>query len=285
MQAQEARELLESNLALVRRAVAFACRRYHFTPDDAEEFESVVYTRLCDDDFGVLCSYQGRSGLSTYLSIVIQRWALDYRIHEWGKWHPSAEAKRMGAMAVELEQLLHRDGRAIEDVLPLLAAKHPGLTLDALKKIAASLPHRPPKRHIVPEDEAELVTAPDVIEDHAREQERRHTAELVRTIVAATIADYPEDMRLILQLHFEEGMTFAKIARALQRDQKALYRLIGHCKDDLRKALGAAGLNPDDVLDLIGRDDVMLRFDLGKTGPCPSKNSDERVATKAEGPE
>lgn len=285
LEVQEARELLELNLALVRRAVAFACRRYHFDPEDAEEFSSVVHLKLVDGEYEVLRSYEGRSGLSTFLSIVIQRWALDYRIHEWGKWHASAEAKRMGAMAVELEQYIHRDGRTPEEVLPFLAAKHPGVTLDALKRLAASLPRRAPKRHDVPVEEADPVSAPDDIEDRARADERRQTVERVRTIVAATIAEYPEDMRLILQLRFEQDMTVAQIARVLQRDQKTLYRLIDHCKDDLRKAMAAAGLTRGEVTDLIGRDDVFLSFDLGNPGPRPSKNSDERVAAKTEGPE
>lgn len=283
LEVQEARELLESSLALVRRAVAFACRRYHFDPDDAEDFASVVHLKLVDDDFAVLRSYEGRSGLSTFLSIVIQRWALDYRIHEWGKWHSSAEARRMGAMAVELEQHIHRDGRTIEEALPFLAAKHPGVTLDGLRKLAASLPRRAPKRHDVPIDDADPVAAPDDIEDHARAGDRRRTAERVQTIVSAAIAEYPEDKRLILQLHFEQGMTVAQIARALQRDQKMLYRLIDHCKDDLRRTIVAAGLTRTDVTDLIGRDDVFLSFDLGKAGPRPSKISDERVAAKTEG--
>jgi RNA polymerase sigma factor (sigma-70 family) len=285
LEVHEARELLESNLALVRRAVTFACRRYRFTPDDAEEFQSVVYTKLCDDDCAVLRSYEGRSGLSTFLSVVIQRWALDYRIHEWGKWHSSAEAKRLGAAAVELEQHLHRDGRTIEEALPFLAAKHPGVTLDALKNLAASLPPRPPRRHDVPIDDADQVTARDDVEERARTDERGRTAERVQTIIAATIAEYPEDMRLILQLRFEEGLTVAKIARALLRDQKTLYRLIDNCKADLREALVADGLSPGDVLDLIGRDDVFLEVDLGKPGPRPSMNSDERVAAKTEDPE
>lgn len=283
LEVQEARELLESSLALVRRVVAFACRRYHFDPDEAEDFASVVHLKLVDDDYAVLRSYEGRSGLSTFLSIVIQRWALDYRIHEWGKWHSSAEAKRMGAVAVELEQHIHRDGRTLEEALPFLAAKHPGITLDALKRLAASLPRRAPKRHDVPVEEADPVTAPDDIEDRARADDRRRTAEQVQTLVSATIAEYPEDMRLILQLHFEQGMTIARIARALQRDQKALYRLIDHCKNDLRKAIAGAGLTSAEVTDLIGRDDVFLSFGLGKPGPRPSKNSDERVAAKTEG--
>jgi RNA polymerase sigma factor for flagellar operon FliA len=283
LEVQEARELLEANLALVGRVVAFACRRYRFDPDDAEEFASVVHLKLVDDEYAVLRSYERRSGLSTFLSVVIQRWALDYRIHEWGKWHPSAEAKRMGAVAVELEQHIHRDGRTIEEVLPFLASKDRNVTLESLKKIAANLPRRAPRRHDVPVEEADPVTGPNDIEDQALAQDRRRIADRLAALMCTAIARRPDDDRLILQLRFEQGMTVAQIARALQRDQKFLYRQIERCMRDIRGEIVAAGLAPTDVTDLIGRDDAFLSFDLGKAGSRPSKKSDERVAASTEG--
>lgn len=285
VEVQEARDLLEANLALVGRAAAFACRRYRFAPDDAEEFTAIVHLKLVEDQCAVLRSWEGRSALSTFLNIVIQRWALDYRIHEWGKWHPSAEAKRMGTVAVELEQILHRDGRTIEEALPFFASKHEDITLESLRKIAASLPRRAPKRHDVPVEEAAPLSGPYDIEDHALAEERRRTADRVATLVCAAIDRRPEDLRLILQLRFVQGMTVAQIARALQRDQKLLYRLLERCMHEIQEELEAEGMDPRDVLDLVGRDDVVLAFDLGKAGPRPSKESDERVAAKPEGPE
>lgn len=285
MEVQEARELLEANLALVGRAVAFACRRYRFEPDDAEDFASFVHLKLVEDDYAVLRAFEGRSRLPTYLSIVIQRLALDYRIHAWGKWHASAEAKRLGPVAVELERLLHRDGRSLDEALPFLAAHHPNVTRDALAKLAAALPRRAPKRHDVPVEEADPVSAPVDIEDHARAGDRRRTALRVAAAVRDAIAKRSEDDRLILQLRFEKGMTVAQIARALQRDQKLLYRYLDRCMRDIRDEIVAAGVEPADAIDLIGRDDAGLAFDLGKAQPRPSMGSDERVATGTEVPE
>lgn len=285
MEVREARELLESNLALVGRVVGFACRRYRFDADDAEDFASIVNLKLVENDFAVLRSYEGRSGLSAYLSIVVQRWALDYRIHAWGKWHPSAEAKRMGALAIELEQLLHRDGRPLEEALPFLATKHPGVTLDSLAKLAGQFPPRAPRRHHVPIEEAESIETegPRDIEERALADERHRTAERVCTLIRDAIGRRPDDDRLILQLRFEQGMTVAQIARAMQRDQKFLYRQLDRCMREIRAEIEKSGLAPADVLDLIGRDETFLAFDLGKEGPRPSKESDERVAAATEG--
>jgi RNA polymerase sigma factor (sigma-70 family) len=262
---REARALLEANLALITRAVSFACRRYRFDPGDAEEFGAIVNLKLVDDDYAVLRSYEGRAGLATFLSVVIQRWALDFRIHEWGRWHPSAEAKRVGTVAVELEQILHRDGRTVEEALPFLRSKHSGVTLDSLKAIAAKLPRRAAKRHDVPVEEAEPVTGPYDLEDQARTDDRRRTAERVATLLRDAIEGRAEDLRLILQLRFVNGMTVAQIARALQREQKLLYRMLDRCMHEIQDEIVAAGVRREDVLDLIGRDDVPLAFDLGKS--------------------
>lgn len=279
----EAHALFEASYALIGRAVAFACRRYRFDRDDEEEFRGIVHLKLVENDYAVLRAYEGRSGLSTYLSIVIQRWALDYRIHAWGKWHPSAEAKRLGPLAVELEQLLLRDGRTLEETVPVLGAKHGGVTLDALRKLAAQLPQRAPKRHDVPVEEADPIAGPHEIEDHARIGERRRTAGRIATLLREAIARRPEDLRVILQMRFVHGMTVAQIARALQRDQKLLYRLLDRCMHEIQEELAAAGIAAGDALDLVGRDDVFLAFDFGISNARPSKASDERVAAPTEG--
>lgn len=283
----EARELLEANLALIRRLVAFTCRHHRFTPEEAEDFASSATLKLVENDYAVLRAWEGRSSLSTYLSIVVQRWALDHRTHEWGKWHPSAEAKRMGAIAVELEQIVVRDGRTIEEAFPFLAAKEGSVTLDSLRQMAARFPRRAAKRHDVPVEEAEEVATAGSreIEDQARSGERRRTAERVAGVVREALAAYSADDRLILQLRFVQGMTVAQIARALQRDQKLLYRRIERCLADIRAEAHAAGLADEDLIDLVGRDDVFLDFDLGNGDARPSKQSDETVATAAEDPE
>src|SRR5947209_1314930 len=122
------RQLLEDNLDLVERVIRFTSRRQRLDEADAEEFASTVKLRLIENDYAIVRKFQGRSHLSTFLTIVVQRMLLDYRIHHWGKWHASAEAKRLGDVALELEQLLHRDGRTIDDALPLLRAQHPEAT-------------------------------------------------------------------------------------------------------------------------------------------------------------
>jgi RNA polymerase sigma factor for flagellar operon FliA len=244
-----------------------------------------VRLKLVDNDYAVLRAFEARSSFSTYINIVIQRLALDYCIHVWGKWHASAEAKRLGALAVELEQLVLRDGRTIDEALVILSPRYDGVTRDSLQSIAARLPERPPKHRDVGLEKAEFVavTRPAEVEEPLFAGDRRRASERLSSAMSAIIARLPEDERLILQLRFEGGMTVPQIARALGLDQKLTYRRIEKRMRDMRIELERAGIAWRDVLDLIGRDEVLLQFDLGKQKPRPSNGADEMAQATTEG--
>jgi len=273
------------NLAVIDRVVAFVCRRHRLERSDCEDFASIVHLKLIEDDYAVLRAYEGRSGFATYISIVVQRAALDYRIRMWGKWHPSAEAKRLGAIAIELEQILHRDGRTIDDALSILAAKHDDITRDSLIALAAQLPQRAPKRRDVDVEEAEsvAVTHGGGVEEPLLAEERRRLSERVSSIMSSLIERLPDDDRVILQLRFEGGMTVAQIARALRLDQKLTYRRIERRMRELREELARCGIAADDVRDLIGGDEELLRFPFGNSESRPSMPGDERATAQSGG--
>ncbi|HEY2324217.1 MAG TPA: sigma-70 family RNA polymerase sigma factor [Thermoanaerobaculia bacterium] len=273
--------LLTDNLAVIERAVAFACRRYALRPEDAEEFASVVKLKLIENDYAILEAYEGRSSFATFISIVVQRMAIDFRIHEWGKWHASAEAKRLGPLAVDIERLLHREGRTTEEAATILHESR-----ETVEQLAAGLPARAPRRRDVAIEEAEraAITEPAATEDLVFAGERRKTSEKVSAIVSALLSRVPDEEQLILQLRFEDGMTVAQISRALQIDQKVTYRRIERRMRELKAELLGAGVDPRDVLDLIGRDDAVLRFDFGKEKRRPSIPGDERAQAHTEVP-
>jgi len=274
-----------SNLDRVERAVSFACRRYRLDPDDAEEFAAIVRLRLVDNDYAILRKYEERSSFATFISVVVQRMALDYRIHHWGKWHVSAEAKRLGPLAVKLDQLLNRDGRTLAEAFAALAAKHDNVTLESLQELAERLPRHPPRPRSVQLEEAApvAVTRGNGVEERLLARDRRSTSERLSSLMAAVIESMPEDERLILQLRFEGGMAVSQIARVLKLDQKLLYRRLERRMRDIRTELEGRGLVSRDVLDLIGRDEELLDFGLGKPISRPSIAADETVATDSEG--
>lgn len=269
-----------ANLAIIDRVVAFVCRRHRLERSDCEDFASNVHLKLIENDYAVLRAYEGRSGFATYINIVVQRAALDYRIHMWGKWHPSAEAKRLGDVAVELERILHRDGRTLDDAVSILAPRHDGVTAESLAALAARLPERAPKRRDVDVEEAEnvAVTRPNDVEEPLVAEERRRMSERISSIMSSLIKRLPDDERVILQLRFEGGMTVAQIARAMHLDQKLTYRRIERRMRELREELARSGIASEDVLDLIGGDEELLRFPFGNSESRPSMPGDERAS-------
>jgi RNA polymerase sigma factor (sigma-70 family) len=276
--AVDARELLVSNLPLIERVVSFTCRRQRLDPDDAEDFGGVVRLKLIENDYAVLRKFEGRSSFATFITVVIQRLLLDYRIHAWGKWHASAEAKRLGETAVELEKLLNRDGRSVEEATTLMSTRDPALSRETVQSIAARLPQRAPKRRMVPLDEAGAVS---VTSEPVVDSDRRRTSEQVSTVVRGFIdALAPED-RLILQLRFDGGMTVAEIARSLHLDQKQLYRRIEKQLRELRTLLENSGIDADTASDVIGDRGVLLDFRLGSHAARPSINK-EPMETKGQ---
>jgi RNA polymerase sigma factor (sigma-70 family) len=275
-------ELLTDNLPVIDRAVAFACRRYRFDFDDAEEFAAIVRLKLVENDYAILDAYEGRSSFATFISIVVQRMALDFRIHMWGKWHASAEAKRLGPLAIRLEELLRRDGRTLEEATAVLGEERA-----SLEQLASRLPDRGPRRYDVALDEAAsiAVTKPADVEAPLLASDRRRASEHLSNVMSALLARLPDDERLIFQLRFEGGMTVAQIARALQLDQKVTYRRIERRMREIKDELQRAGINPRDALDLIGNDEALIRFDLGKQEPRPSIVNDERAQAQTEAPQ
>lgn len=281
---QEGHELLTENLAVIERAIGFAARRHRLEREDAEEFASIVKLKLVENDYAILHAFEQRSSFGTYISIVVQRMALDYRIHTWGRWHSSAEAKRLGGLAVDLEQLLHRDGRTLDEAMLLLRSRHQGITHDTLSALAAKLPPRAPRHREVELEEATdaaLTHAPDA-EEPILAADRRRSSERLSELMTTAMARLPDDDRLILQLRYENGMSVAQIARALGLDQKLTYRRIERNMHTIRRELEGSGITSGEVADLIGRDEVLLHFELGNRKWRPSIQSDERTLAHRE---
>ena len=113
----EYHSLLVEHLGHIDRVVGGMARRHQLSAPDKEELTSVVRYKLIDKDFAILKKFQGRSSITTYLTVVVERLCLDFFNERWGKWRPSAAALKIGRVAVQLEQLVARDGFTFADVV------------------------------------------------------------------------------------------------------------------------------------------------------------------------
>lgn len=271
------------HLRTIERIAAFVARRHHLEASESEEFVQEVRVRLLDDDYSIIRKFEGRSTFSTYLTTVIGRLFAQWRVEQWGKWRPSAEAKRLGDKAVTLERLLSRDGFTLSEALGVLTT--PGsssYTLGELEAIYLRLPSRTPRPVVVSEEKV-----PDVVTVEADAYERLEACERERAVRKAfqTIDDAiqmmePED-QLLLQMRFWHGQRVPDIAKSLHVDQKKLYKRLERLCLELRRELEKAGVNPADVARLLcgGDEEVHLNFfhpeEISPPGPSNNRGGDK----------
>jgi RNA polymerase sigma factor (sigma-70 family) len=197
----------------------------------------------------VIRRFRGESSLGTYLTVVVASQVRDFRAARWGRWRPSAEARRLGPPAPRLERLVMRQGLSLSEAAEVLRSSNETSMSDReLADLLRRVPARGPMRPVqVSADALEQQWAPGD-DDLEVEEERARVLEGLRDALEGLEV---ED-RLLLRMHFWEGLTIQAAARALNRDPKPLYKRMDRLRVQLRTRLQAAGIERGDALGLIG---------------------------------
>jgi RNA polymerase sigma factor for flagellar operon FliA len=263
--------LLLSQLPLIERVIAATCARYRLSAADADDFSSHVKLRLVEDDYSILRRFEGRSSLGTYLTIVIQRLVLDHRNKAWGKWRPSAEARRGGHVAVLLERLTVRDGHTFEEACEMLTSNH-GVTAERaeLERLAARFPVRVRRRFQSDDALAETPGADGAPDETLARRDAQRTAAQVSELLRRLTANLEPQDRLILKMRFEDGRTVADIAATLRLEQKGLYRRLARLLAGLREGFERQGVDTSTIQDLLAAPADIEWSGPEKTDPRPS---------------
>lgn len=252
-----------SNLDVIEGVIRYVSQRQRLSGPEADEFDSEVKLRLMDHDYEVFRKFQQRSTLRTYLTIVIQRIYLDYRNRQWGKWRPSAEARRLGPVAIRLETLMARDGLGFDQACEYLRTNEKIVAMDSeLTAMVVRLPIRS-RRAMVGEEELEAVAdTTNRVDDWLFSNERQAGARRILDALTSAMRSLSDQDRVILRLRFQDGLAIADIARALHLDQKPLYRHFDALLGQLRTALESAGIDPLEARELVNRKDVDISLAL-----------------------
>lgn len=243
---------LTSQLDIANRVTAFVCARNRLSADEADDFASHVTVKLLEDDQAILRKFAGRSSIRTYLTVVIQRLFLDYRIAAWGKWRPSAEARRQGEVGILVERLLTRDGYTVEEAFELLTTNHRvAISRAELDTLLERLPLRV-KRRFEGEDALMLVSdsqpnPEDALAGQAHEESSARVAALLKRAIAA----FPLEDQLLLTMRYEDGRTVAEIGAAMRLEQKSLYRRFERLLKELRSKLESEGVGAREVSEML----------------------------------
>ena len=256
-------ELYLQNLRAIERVAGFVARRNNLGADEAAEFTQEVRVRLLEDNYGVLRKFEGRSSFTTYLTTVILRLYQQYRVEQWGKWRPSAEAKRLGDKAVTLERLTTRDGFTLGEAVRILTTPEGAQYTEVeLEAIHARLPQRTPRPVMVSGE-----VAPDAISidadayDRVELADRERSARRAAAAVDAALQSMDPQDRLMLQMRFVQGLKVPDIARRLHVEQKKVYKRLDALFGRMRKTLEAAGLHRSEIRTLLNAESD-LRFHI-----------------------
>lgn len=269
-------QLFHEQQPAIQKAAAYFCRRYGFSREEIEDFTQHVLLKIWADDCAVLRKYQGRDDakMTTYLAVVVHRALLDYVDGMWGKWRPSAQARRLGQLAVDLERLLVCDRSSLDEACQTLRSRGVTATNDELSTLAARLPQpRVPRRtDAAHESDGRLApgaggarrlaagagraepAAAESADDLLVGKERQRCRQMALKALKAALAALPDEDRLIARMVGE--VPIADIARIWKLDQKALYKRRDKILRSLRQALEGAGVRAEDVGEFLGHVDT-----------------------------
>lgn len=239
-------QLYLAYLPHLERVAKNVCRRHHFSQEETEEFVANIRIKILEDDYAVLRKFQGKSTLETYLTVVVRKGFQDHLNHLWGKWRPSAEAVRLGELAIRLEKL-HRDGFSLAEACEILVTNHHvEATRQELEDLAARLPHRSPPRRMEGEEALENRQAEDLPPDE--QVQARETADrrkVILRLLKEALKRLPPDDALFAKMSCE--LKISQIARTLRLDQKPLYRRRETILKTLREDLEGHGVRPEEI--------------------------------------
>jgi len=241
--------LFLAQLPTIERLTSSLARQHRLSAADADDFTAEVHLRLISDDYAVLRKFRSQCTLRTFLTVVIRRLFLDYRNAQWGKWRPSVHSVRAGHMTVQLEELTVRDGFTFSEACDILETNE-GRPVDRNALLAAYRRFRRRSRPRFVNDEAaagRAVTA-TMTDERVVAAEAQRVVERTTVALRCALRTVPRMERLILKLHFVDGLSVAKISRRLGVDQKALYRRLQRLLGGLRMSLENDGLVAADVL-------------------------------------
>jgi RNA polymerase sigma factor for flagellar operon FliA len=244
-----------SQLPAIEDAIGVVVRRRRVRREECQDFAATAMVRLLEDDRAILRKFEGRSSLRTYLVAAIDRMLLDYRIAQWGKWRASAEARRLGPVALSLERLVSCDCLSFAEAAETLRVNHRvNASERELQSLLEKLPVRTRRRFItekaldrLPQD----APGPELTLLHS------HAARTLKALKTAVLT-LPDAERRLIAMRFIERRSVAEIARALGVEQKALYRMFDRVMARLRAELERQGIAGPDVRGWLGAIDVNL---------------------------
>jgi RNA polymerase sigma factor (sigma-70 family) len=248
----------------IDRTAGTICQRHHVSMADRDDFVSIVHMHMISDGYRALRLFEGRAPIEVYLLAVIRQVFQDWRNTQWGRWRPSAEARRRGPVAVLLETLRVRDEVPLDQAIEMMRTNH-GVTETpaALHEMAAALPVRLQRAFV----STDAIGGADDIDTHVSvpsgdlAHETAAEADRVSEALDRALAQLPPGDRLLLRLRFDDALPITTLARSQGADYQITYRKLARVLSELRRFLEAAGVSEFDAAQVLASRGLALRED------------------------
>ena len=108
------------------------------------------------------------------------------------------------------------------------------------------------ERRRVGEEELLRIPVDGQVESRVEDAERSRTEEELRVLMAPLLKSLPAEDRLLLKLHYWDGLSMAAISPLLGRPQRELYSIRDKCLKKIRRTLEEAGVSLERIRALLG---------------------------------
>ena len=263
-------DLYELHREAIEQAISRVCRTQRLSRTEAEDFASIFRIHVLDDDCAVLRAFGHRATMGTFLHSVATHRFQDWRNAQWGKWRPSAEARRLGTVAVLLETRIVRDQLTMDEAIETLRTNH-GITeaRHALETMAERFPVRHGRTFV---GEEVLDSRPADNSDANSSLEAGAATSAARKAAAAleeALDELTPQDRMILRMRFNDDRQIAKIARQIGQEPKMLYRRVERLLVGLRTALEARGVDAESAREIFAHRGFELAETELESKPAP----------------
>ncbi len=257
---------------------------------EAEEAATFVVEKISEDDWKRCKKFNTKSHPKAFLVTAIRNLLEDYSRHKFGRPRPPEWLRALGKLSIELwselclerrsiAEVIHRyEQRKFEDIelvkdkskeikreLPNCGKQgFEEVNVDDFSSIegsiseASSLPEQEGlsvllllTASLVGADQATRMYQPEKL-DKAKELLDKYSSEFAAVRKELVFED---EETIILKMHYIDGVSFTKVAEALNMTRYKAKTIEGSCLERIHKAFTAAGIELESLLRLLNKDD------------------------------
>ncbi|HLP46731.1 MAG TPA: sigma-70 family RNA polymerase sigma factor [Candidatus Kapabacteria bacterium] len=230
--------------------------------NEALELSNRVLDTLKQNNYRVLREFKGNAQLTTYLTAIVSRQAVDLIRKKLGRGREKERAKELGDTGLILYQRVIKDGYSPQEVFVEIQEKtgHPG-SLQELEAMVQKIKGKNPgidcndnsvvkngtsideEQYVIPDTKSDPQT---IFMEKQRHQE-------IDSIIQGIITQLTGEERLLLRMRFpftgdEKPKSVEQIAAALEITPKAVYKRIARLIKKCRAQLDRQGVTINELL-------------------------------------